>query len=239
MLRVDGTGARHDVRTKAHGADLVTGADIAVEQLVREALQRRFPDHRVVGEEAGATGDPRARHQWWVDPIDGTTNFANGLPWASFSLALTEDGQPVVAVVADPYRSEVFAACVDGPATLNGEPVRCSTTATLAGTVVLTEWAAHEPWPGMPQLLSGLAAAHATSRIMGSSALSLSSVAAGRAAAAVIGTFSMIDDLAGAYIAHRAGAAVLSADGSLTPASAGIAVAAPGVVAAVEALLPW
>lgn len=232
------SGPRTDVTSKAHPADLVTAVDVSVEDHVRAAIGDRFPAHRVVGEERGATGDHDARCQWWVDPVDGTTNFANGLPWASFSLALTVDGVPVLGVVADPYRDEVFQASALVPATLNDRPVRCSTATSLAGTLVLTEWAAHTPWPGMADLLAGLASAHCTSRVMGSSALSLASVAAGRAGGAVIGAFSPIDDLAGAYIATRAGAVVLTVDGTLTPPSGGIAVASPGLAAALRQLLP-
>ena len=239
MLRRDlGTGPRTDVTTKEHPADLVTGADVAVEAHVRAALLDRFPEHGVVGEEAGTSGARTARCRWWVDPVDGTTNWAHGLGWASFSLALTVDGTPVLGVVADPFRQEVWEASTGRPATVDGRPVRCSGTTTLAGTVVLTEWAAHEPWPGMDTLLAGLAGLHCTSRVMGSSALSLASVAAGRAAGAVIGRFGAIDDLAGAYIAVRSGARVLSVDGSLTPGAGGIAVAAPGVSTALGALLP-
>lgn len=239
LLRRDlGTGPRTDVTTKAHAADLLTGADVAVEAHVRSAVLDRFPDHGVVGEEGGTSGADTAHCRWWVDPVDGTTNWAHGLPWASFSLALTVDGTPVLGVVADPFRQELWAASTDRPATLDGRPVHCSETAGLAGTLVLTEWAAHEPWPGMDTLLSGLASQHCTSRVMGSSALSLASVAAGRAAGTVIGQFSPVDDLAGAYIAVRAGAQVLSADGSLTPGHGGIGVAAPGVAGQLRALLP-
>lgn len=231
-------GPRDDVTTKAHAADLVTGTDVEVEAHVRAALLDRFPDHAVVGEEAGASGADTARCRWWVDPVDGTTNWAHGLGWAGFSLALTVDGTPVLGVVADPFRREVWAASTDRPTTLDGRPVQCARSTDLAGTLVLTEWAAHEPWAGMDTLLRGLAAHHCTSRVMGSSALSLASVAAGRAAGAVIGVFSAIDDLAGAYIAVRAGAQVLSADGSPTPGHGGIAVAAPGVASELRALLP-
>jgi len=227
------------VTTKAHGADLLTADDTAVEDHVRAAIRAAFPGHRIVGEEAGGTGPVDADCTWWVDPVDGTTNHANRLPWASFSLALTVNGHPVLGVVADPYRGEVFAAAADTPVTVGDRRVHCSPTATLAGTVVLTEWAAHLPWPGMDRFLAGIAAASGTSRVMGSSALSLASVAAGRAAAAVIGSWSPVDDLAGAYLASRSGAVVITCDGSLTPPTGGIAVAVPGVADAVRALLPW
>lgn len=232
-------GPRSDVRTKAHAADLVTSADVAVEARVRAAIHDRFPDHRVNGEEAGGSGPDQARCTWWVDPVDGKSNFATSLPWASFSLALTVEGHPVLGVVADLFRGEVYEASSTTPATLDRQPVRCSPATDLAGGLVLTEWAAHEPWPGMAEMLGALSTSFTTTRIMGSSALSLASVAAGRCLGAVIGAFSPLDDLAGAYIAARAGATVLTVDGTWAPAAGSIAVAAPGVADHLSSMLPW
>lgn len=227
-----------DIDTKAHPADPVTAVDRAVEAHVRRRITEVFPDHRVHGEESDPTGPAGARHVWWVDPVDGTTNFAHGIGWYSFSLALTVDGAPVLGIVADPARGEVHQAAAGSPATVNGRPTQVSPSTGLSGTVLLTEWLAHAPWEGMDRLLTGLADTHCTARIMGSSALSLVQVASGRAAAAVIGQYSAIDDLAGAYIAARAGAHVLSADGTLTPSHGGIAVTAPGVSDHLRDLLP-
>lgn len=227
-----------DIATKAHAADPVTAVDRAVETHVRRRIADVFPGHRVCGEEFDPTGPPDAMYVWWVDPVDGTTNFAHGIGWHSFSLALVRDGEPVLGIVADPSRGEIYRAAVGQAAAVGGRRAAVATATGLAGAVVMTEWLAHVPWDGMPALLTGLADAHATSRIMGSSALSLAQVAAGRAAAAVIGHFSAVDDLAAAYIAVRAGAVVISADGTLMPARGGIAVAAPGIAEQLRALLP-
>lgn len=216
----------------------MTAVDREIEVHVRRRIAEVFPGHRVAGEELDDTGPADSRYVWWVDPIDGTTDFAHGLGWHSSSLALTVDGEPVLAVVADPSRRETHRAAAGTPATLGGRPVEVSPVTTLAGSVVLTEWLAHVPWDGMTELPHGLAAAHATARVMGSSALSIAQVAAGRAAAAVIGSFDPVDDLAAAFVAVRAGAVVLSADGTLTPAGGGIALVAPGVADHVAALLP-
>jgi myo-inositol-1(or 4)-monophosphatase len=228
-----------DVGTKAHAADLLTPVDTEVEALVRSRIAEEFPRHRVCGEEFGESGPPDARHVWWIDPIDGTTNFAHGIPWYSFSLALTVDGEPVLGLVLDAARGEVLRAVEGESATVDGKSAAVSAATDLTGGVVLTEWLAHRPWQGMSRMLAGLTDVHCTARVMGSSALSLALVAAGRAAAAVIGTFSPIDDLAGAYIAVRAGADVISADGTLTPPDGGVAVAAPGVTEQLRALLPY
>lgn len=227
-----------EIGTKEHAADLVTPVDREIETRTRRRIAAAFPGHRVIGEEAGASGPDDARQVWWIDPIDGTTNFAHGIPWCSFSLALTVDGAPVLGIVADPARNEIFRAVQEGPVTVDAHPAVVAAATELAGTVVLTEWLAHRPWDGMHRMLTGLAGAHCTARIMGSSALSLAQVAAGRAAAAVIGRFSAIDDLAAAYVAVRAGAHVISADGTLTPPHGGICVTAPGITEQLRELLP-
>lgn len=220
------------ISTKANAADLVTETDQRIERRIRDTIAERFPGQVVVGEEYG--GDPATdgAPTWYVDPIDGTTNYASGLPWCSISLALVDADGPAMGVVADPARGEVFSAVRGGPALCNGAPVRCREDATtMAGEVVVTEWAAYRPWPGMMAFLERLSDRMCTTRIMGSSALSLTSVAAGRAVGGVIGSYQPIDLLASVFIASRAGATVLAGDGtpSLFPSSGGICVAAPGL----------
>lgn len=219
------------VTTKANAADHVTETDREIERRVRETITARFPDHAIVGEEYGGDPAPAGGPTWYVDPVDGTTNYASGLPWCSFSLALADGDGPVLGVVADPFRGEVFSAVRGGPALCNGAPIRCREATSLSGEVVVTEWAAYRPWPGMTGMLDRLSGELCTTRIMGSSALSLVSVAGGRAAAGVIGEFHAIDVLASVLIAAQAGAVVRGEDGTATlfPASGGILVAAPGV----------
>ncbi len=206
--------------TKAGPADLLTETDLAVEEYVRGQIRDRFPDHRIIGEELGASG-PESGPVWYVDPIDGTTNYAHGLPWASFSLAVADAHGPVAGVVGGPYRRELFSACRGQGARCNGVPIRCADTRSLAGGVLLTEWAGHLPWEGMTEMLAVLSEQNCTTRIMGSSALSLGSVAAGRAAAVVLGGYATVDVLAGVLIAREAGARVLGRDGNTAPAMPG------------------
>ena len=99
-----------DVRVDKKGAiDLVTEVDLEVERMFRALIAERFPDHDVLAEEMG--GAPRgARHRWVFDPLDGTTNFAHGLPIFCASLALEIDGEAAVAAVYDPNRKELFTA---------------------------------------------------------------------------------------------------------------------------------
>src|SRR5450631_4936184 len=102
--------ARDQDRAKANPADLVTGTDEAIEQHVRATLAEQFPRHGVLGEEFGARDAEPGQPVWVVDPVDGTTNFAHGLGWSSFSLGLVDDRGPVLGVVVDPWRREVFTA---------------------------------------------------------------------------------------------------------------------------------
>lgn len=208
---------RGQVSTKAHPGDLVTEVDVAVERHVRQVIAARLPGHAVVGEEMGGAAVPGAPC-WYLDPVDGTTNYVNHIPWTAFSLALAVDRKPAVAVVADPWRSEIFEAVTGSGARLNGNPLSLSQTkkpgpATLAGTVVATELAGHLPWPGMLELLTALGEQHSIMRIMGSATMTVVGVAAGRGAGAIIGTFSPIDHLAATLIVQEAGGVVLNHDG--------------------------
>ncbi|MFJ6987577.1 MULTISPECIES: inositol monophosphatase family protein [unclassified Streptomyces] len=206
-IRRPRTPADGPVREKAGPADIVTDTDVAIETHVRAALRRAFPAYGVDGEEQGVdAGAPTAPH-WVVDPVDGTTNYAHGLGWCSFSLGLAApDGTPLLGVVADPWRREMFTATRGGGAHLNGAPVRAADHTALTGHVFLTEWAAHAHWPGQDALLAELAARHCTVRVMGSTALSLAQVAAGRVSAAAIGEFHPVDGLPALLIATEAGA---------------------------------
>jgi myo-inositol-1(or 4)-monophosphatase len=230
------------VTSKTNPADLVTDVDIDVECMIREAIATRYPGHAVEGEELARTGGQDAP-TWYLDPVDGTTNYASGLPWCSVSLALADGQGPLAGVVADPWRDEIFSAARGhgahlgtgtGTAYAQTGTVRCSAASTLAGSVVLTEWNGNRPWPGMSGVLADLTRQHATVRILGSSALSVASVAAGRAAAALIGAYQPVDDMAAVLIAREAGAVVAGRRGG-EPDDSGLLVAAPGLATQLSA----
>lgn len=217
------------VGTKSSPADWVTETDLAVERLVREAIGERFPAHRIVGEEYGTSGEDGAPATWLIDPVDGTTNYVHGLPWSSFSICVSDADGPAAGLVADPYRREVLSAGRGRGAQLNGQPVHCSDATSLMGGIVLTEMSGQSVWDGMPELIEALAGAGCVTRLMGSNALSVSSVGAGRAVGAVIGRFNAGDCDAGALIAREAGASVLAR--SNPPADGETMICAvPGVV---------
>jgi len=118
--------------------DLVTAADRASEKLIAERLHARWPQHGIVGEE-GTRTDTGAEFRWYVDPLDGTTNFAHGYPVFCVSIALARrDDELEVGVLYDPTRDELFAAERGHGATLNGNPIRVSKTARLAESILGT-----------------------------------------------------------------------------------------------------
>jgi myo-inositol-1(or 4)-monophosphatase len=122
--------------------DLVTATDRAVEELVTTRLRAAFPDHLMVGEE-GSSGAPPARprpgqYAWYLDPIDGTTNFAHRHPQFAVSLALAKHDEMLLGIVADPLRGETFTALRGAGATLNGEPIRVSAVGELGRALLAT-----------------------------------------------------------------------------------------------------
>ncbi|MEW2399293.1 inositol monophosphatase family protein [Streptomyces sp. NPDC046862] len=222
------------VRQKASPADIVTDTDEEIEAHVRSVLRREFPHHGIEGEEYGVHEAAPDAPRWLIDPVDGTTNYAHGIGWCSFSLGLAAaDGTPLLGVVADPWRAETFTALRGRGAHLNGSPIRAAGHTTLTGHVVLTEWAAHAHWPGMDDLLAELAARHCTVRVMGSTALSLAQVAAGRASATAIGEFHAVDGLPALLIGTEAGAVPLPRHPAY---DAPLLLAAPGVATEVAQL---
>jgi myo-inositol-1(or 4)-monophosphatase/deoxyribonuclease-2 len=239
------------VATKANPADHVTEIDLAIERVVRAVISAQFPGHCFVGEEFGGEAQTD-KPCWYLDPVDGTANLANGMPWTSFSLALVVDGAPVVGVVADPWRGLVVEAEAGSGAWANGirlcldkpDAVTCPTTGPgaavvaaprmgpapdpLRGAMVSTELAAHAAWPGMLPMLDALSQRYCTMRIMGSGTLTIAGIALGHGIGAVIGSFGPVDHLAAVLIVREAGGVVLDEQGhdTLFPASGGVLAAA-------------
>ncbi|HZT16970.1 MAG TPA: inositol monophosphatase family protein [Gaiellaceae bacterium] len=221
------------IGTKTSAADWVTETDVAVERHVRAAVLERFPSHRVVGEELGAGGSDEPAATWYVDPVDGTTNFVHGLPWSSFSLAVSDEVGAAAGVVVDPYRREVLSAVRGRGAAVDGTRCRCSDATTITGGILLTELVAQSLWPGMGELMAACAAEGCVTRILGSNALTLASVGAGRAVAAVLGSYGPLDGMAGTLIAREAGARVVASSGGAEPVEGeALLCAAPGVAGA-------
>jgi len=171
--------ARHIV--KKGEIDLVTEADLAAEKAVLKIIGRNFPGDTLLSEEAGRHGAASSR-TWLIDPLDGTTNYAHSFPFFAVSIALEIDGEVVLGVVCNPYMDEFFEAAKGRGARLNGEPIRVSDTGTLQDSLLATgfPYDIHErPERVMPLLEEMLVRAQGVRRL-GSAALDLCYVAAGR-----------------------------------------------------------
>ena len=163
-----------------HPADLVTEADRRSEGLILERLRSHFPKHDVVSEEGGGQRT-NADYCWYVDPLDGTTNFAHGFPVFSVALGLTYKGEVIAGVVYDPSRDECFAAERAAGAYLNHKPIHVSKIPKLAASLLATGFPPYaddhtlniEFYYRLTRVSHGI-------RRAGSAALDLCSVAAGR-----------------------------------------------------------
>jgi myo-inositol-1(or 4)-monophosphatase len=201
--------------TKKGPGDWVTVVDIEIERRTRDRIAEEFPGHVVWGEELGSSGDRASGAPvWYLDPIDGTSNFVHGLPWSSFSLAVADEGGLAAGVVADGQRGEIFSARRGGGAFADGVPISCSDEAGLEGGLVLSELLGTAPWPGLAAMLDRLQERACVTRIPGSTALSLACFAAGRAQAMVLGGYHPIDVAAGMLLAIESGAVLLAPRGA-------------------------
>ncbi|MCU1385518.1 MAG: hypothetical protein JWL71_4215 [Acidobacteria bacterium] len=162
--------------------DLVTEVDLAVERMFRAMIGERFPDHQVLAEEMGGAVEPPAGPCWVFDPIDGTTNFAHGLPIFCSSLALEIDGIAEVAAIYDPTRKELFTAERGGGAFLNGRPLRVSSADRLVDAMLVTgfPYDIHSRVDEIVGLFAAFVGQVRAVRRLGSAAIDLCYVAAGR-----------------------------------------------------------
>jgi myo-inositol-1(or 4)-monophosphatase len=200
--------------------DLVTEADRASERLIVERLRRRWPEHGIIGEE-GARSDPSAEYRWYVDPLDGTTNFAHGYPVFCVSIGLVrnatseEADQLELGVLYDPTRNEMFSAARGQGATLNGKPIHVSQTKALAESVLGTGFPSHKRHknPNIHFYHQLTLRSHGLRRA-GSAALDLANVACGRYDGFWEFNLNPWDTAAGALLVQEAGGLVTRFDGS-------------------------
>lgn len=199
-------------------ADLVTAADRASEALIRDRIKKSFPSHDVLGEEQGLN-DQGSDYRWYVDPLDGTTNFAHGYPVFCVSMALEHrvagEGKRIAGVVYDPTRGELFTAEQGKGARLNDKPIRVSKTAQLKECLVATGFPSHKRHknPNIFFYHQITLRTHGVRRA-GSAALDLCNVACGRFDGFWEFNLNPWDTAAGALIVEEAGGRVSSFDGS-------------------------
>ena len=187
--------------------DIVTDADRETEAFLFDALKKTFPEFGIVGEE-GADYLPDADYRWYIDPIDGTTNFAHRLPHFSVSLGLADkDNVPVLGVIHDPMRDECFAAYRGGGATMNERPIIVSETDSLANAVVSVgfPYARRENSRGLYEVFSHMSQEAQAVRDLGSSALDFCWTAMGRLDGYFEASINRWDCYAGIVILEEAG----------------------------------
>ena len=211
------------VETEYKGdVDLVTVADRTVEKLIRTRLSETFPDHGVYGEE-GTRHGMDSEYRWYVDPLDGTTNFAHGFPQFCVSMGLEhrpaglkpeEDGTLVAGVIYDPLRDELFCAEKGLGATLNGKPMRVSAITTLAESLLATGFPSRKRHasPNIHFYQEFTLRSHGVRRA-GSAALDLAYVAAGRMEAFWEFNLNPWDTAAGILLVEEAGGQVTDFSG--------------------------
>jgi myo-inositol-1(or 4)-monophosphatase len=210
--------------------DLVTVADRKSEALILERIRREFPSHDVMGEE-GTRIETGSDYKWYVDPLDGTTNFAHGYPVFCVSLAVEQKGQRVAGVIYDPTRDEMFSAEKGSGAQLNGERIRVSLTTTLGESLVATGFPSHKRHknPNIYFYHQLTLRSHGVRRA-GSAALDLCNVASGRYDGFWEFNLNPWDTAAGVLIVEEAGGRVTDFSGGLFQIASRETVASNGLI---------
>ena len=232
-----------NVRSKGR-ANLVTDVDFEAEALILERLRAEYPGFRVLAEESGESGSADSPYVWIVDPVDGTRNYAIGVPYFATTIALARGGEVIYGATYDPSRDEMFEARRGGGATCNGRPLRVSDRTSLSMATLATDMGYNDAMAGFAlQLLDRLWPGMQAVRIMGSAALGLAYAASGRADVYFHHCLAPWDIAAGILLAQEAGAVVTDRDG------APISLDSPSIIVANETLkdeflritegLPW
>ena len=202
------------IEQKAHN-DYVSDADKAAEKAVIDCIHKHYPDHAILAEESGASGDSDT--VWIIDPLDGTTNYLHGFPVFSVSIAVQEKGRLEHAVVYDPMRQELFTASRGAGAQLDGRRIRVSGQSDLSRSLIGTGFPFRDRDMDIDPYMTTLAKTikhTAGIRRAGSAALDMVYVAAGRFDAYFETDLHAWDLAAGALIVREAGGIVSGIDGS-------------------------
>jgi myo-inositol-1(or 4)-monophosphatase len=195
--------------------DLVTEVDRACEDAILEIVRGRFPGHDIVTEET-ALALTGSRHRWFVDPLDGTTNFAHGYPFFCASVGLAVDGEMAAAAVYDPVKEELFTAERGSGAHLNGRRLRVSSSSELVRSLLVTgfPYDVHDDLAGPLELFNRFIAHARAIRRDGAAALDLCYLAAGRVDGFWEVRLQPWDVMAGALVIEEAGGRVSRFDGT-------------------------
>jgi myo-inositol-1(or 4)-monophosphatase len=179
---VEGLRRPKQVELKSERSSIVTWADVAAQTEVVRVIAEHFPDHAVLAEEGDAAALDEAEHTWLVDPMDGTTNYAHGIPFACTSVAVRDGAGLAAGAIFEPFRGELFTATREGGAWLGSERLAVSETAALGGALVCTGLQSDDPdaVASFGRRIVALSTHCRGVRCIGSPALCLAYVAAGR-----------------------------------------------------------
>jgi myo-inositol-1(or 4)-monophosphatase len=187
--------------TLRYDHDLVTEADLAVEDYIRQEVSSSYPEHQFLGEEGRKSGGEPDRQQlvWVVDPVDGSAGFSAGMPVWGVSIALFDGPKPVLGIIHLPVTSEVYSAVSGGPAMLNDREIRVRDQVVDNESLLLTYSRFHSDF-----------LTHTTGKVrsLGSSAAHMAYVARGAATGAVLGNVHVWDVAAGQVVLEAAGGAL-------------------------------
>ena len=204
------------VTQKGTVKDLVTEADVAVENYLIEQIKNTYPDHAICAEESGTHAGGETR--WVIDPIDGTTSFVHGHPFYSISIALQQNNQTILAAVFAPVLGELYMAEKGKGATRNGQPICVSDSTALSDCLMTTGFAclrANLERNNLP-LIERIAPTLRGLRILGSAAVDLCYVACGRTDGGWELNLNIYDIAAGMLIVQEAGGTVTDFSGNAT-----------------------
>ncbi len=213
-LLMEGYGNVRHIQQKGV-IDLVTEFDKRSEEVILSFLEKEFPDHAILAEESGHNKTV-SEYQWVIDPLDGTTNFAHGIPIFSVSIGLLRDNSPVAGIVYDPFRNEMFSAELGHGAFLNHRPIHVSSRVDLGQAVISTGFPYDlrtNPRNNFPEFIQFQLRTQAV-RHLGSAALDCTWTAMGRLDGYWEFGVKPWDVGAGALIVREAGGYVTSIDGN-------------------------
>ncbi len=203
--------------------DYVTDIDQRAEAAIVREISRHYPEHGIVSEESGQRSNPRASVQWYIDPLDGTTNFIHGYPHFAVSIAAWKNGKPMLAVIHDPIRNETFEARNGNGAFLNRRRLRVSATSDMAHALMASGLPSYrrEQLDTFQQRMDRCMRAIDGYRRGGAAALDLAYVAAGRLDVYWEAGLKPWDIAAGCLLVQEAGGMATALDGARLDLEAG------------------
>ena len=226
---------RLNIQEKFNYSDVVTDADKKSEEIIINHIKEKYPSHSILSEESGEA-DFHSDYRWVIDPLDGTTNFSNGLPYFSVSIGIEYKGEAIVGVVYAPYLGELFHAVKGGGAWLNGKPIKASGKTDIHQAVVATGFPVDKDRTrdnNMDNMARVLPVVRDVRRL-GSAAVDISYVACGVLDGYWELNLHEWDVCAGLLIASEAGAKI---DHFRTDRNISVLVTAPGLMSAISPLL--